>query len=207
MPSVPTVAFVQSVLPERNQTGAKPLLEYYAGLDVSPAMFGGQVGQTLARAGDMLARNAAARQALANETMVNDVYSNGFSPAFRQLRENFLKLEGKDAEAQFPSYEQQANQLSQQYRDSLSNDMQRKLFDREATRRVQMELDGMARYAADQTKQYEWNTYRAGISELTQHFMSLRDTPNNEKGSFHSRGRRKLQRSAAFKRRAGALGR
>jgi hypothetical protein len=99
--------------------------------------------------------------------MVNDVYSNGFSPAFWQLLENFLKLEGKDAREQFASYEQQANQLHRKYRDCLPNDMQRKLFNREATRRVQMELDGLARYAADQTKKYEWNTYRAGISELT----------------------------------------
>ena len=116
--------------------------------------------------GNMLEQHAVQRQQLANETNVSDVYSNRFSPAFRNLRENFLKLEGKDAEAQFPAYEQQAMELRNQYREALPNDIQRKLFDRDATRRVQLELDGMARYAAEQTKKYEWNTYQSAVADL-----------------------------------------
>jgi hypothetical protein len=158
--------FVHSVLPERGQTGGKPLEEPYVGLNVSPEMFGGQVGQTLEQTGNQLAQHALQRQQLINEANVNDVYANQFSPAFRQLRENFLKLQGKDAEAQFPAFQQQANDLRQQFRDSLPNDMQRKMFDQQAMRRVQMELDGMSRYATRQTRAWQANTHKALIGDL-----------------------------------------
>ena len=157
MPTIPS-EFYQTVPPQ----GA----EGYQQIQANPSEFGGQIGQTLQQTGNLLEQHAVQRQQLANETNVNDIYSNQFSPAFRNLRENFLKLEGKDAESQFPAYEQQANELRNQYRNALPNDMQRKLFDQQATRRVQLELDGMARYAAEQTKKYEWNTYQGAMADL-----------------------------------------
>ena len=76
-----------------------------------------------------------------------------------------MKLEGKDAEAAFPQYQQQINDLRNQTRENL-NPYQQRLFDERSTRRVEGDLDGMARYAAGQTKQWEWNTHNAVLSDL-----------------------------------------
>ncbi len=165
MPQVPS-DFVQSVLPAQGQPGSRPEEERYFDIHATPEMFGGQVGQTLQQTGNMLEQHAVQRQQLANETNVNDVYANQFSPQFRAFRDQFLKLEGKDAEAQFPAYEAQMNDLRAQYRAALPNDMQRMMFDERSTRRAELELDGMARYAVQQTKAWQWNTHRAVIDDL-----------------------------------------
>jgi hypothetical protein len=165
MPVVPS-DFVQTVMPAQGQPGSRPEEERYFDIKASPEMFGGQVGATLQQAGGMLERHAVERQQLANETNVNDVYANQFSPQFRAIRDQFLKLEGKDAEAQFPAYEAQMNDLRAQYRAALPNDMQRMMFDVRSTRRAELELDGMARYAVQQTKAWQWNTHRAVIDDF-----------------------------------------
>ncbi len=165
MPVVPdSVGFEQHVFPETKPTGPGPLAHEH--LDVSPAMFGGQVGQTLEKTGDMLAQHAVSRQQLVNEANVNDVYANQFSPQFRALQNEFMKLEGKEAEARFPEYQQKMNDLRAQFRDSLPNVIQQKLFDDRSTRRAEMDLDGMSRYAASQTKAWEWNTHNAVLADL-----------------------------------------
>ena len=103
MPQVPT-DFVQSVFPQGQGV--------YNTIDkATPENFGGQVGQSLDQAGNMLAQHAVHRQQLANETNVNDVYANQFSPAARDIYQNYMKLEGKDAEARFPEFQQQMNDL------------------------------------------------------------------------------------------------
>ena len=160
MPIVPGDPFVPSVMPQ-GQT-------IYNTIDrATPDAFGGQVGQTLSQAGDMLAQHAVQRQQLANETNVSDVYTNQFSPAARDIYQNYMKLEGKDAEARFPEFQQQMNDLRTQTRANLPNPMQQKAFDAISTRRVEMDLDGMARYAAAQTKAWQWNTHTAMIENLT----------------------------------------
>ena len=186
MPQVPT-DFVQSVFPQGQQA--------YNTIDrANPENFGGQVGQTLDQAGNILQQNALQRQQLANETNVNDVYANQFSPAARDIYQNYMKLEGKDAEAQFPAFQQQMNDLRTQVRGSLPNTMQQKAFDEASTRRVEMDLDGMARYGAAQTKAWEWNTHTATIADLTaeaeanyndpQRVQNVRDLIDNETADY-----------------------
>ena len=186
MPQVPT-DFVQSVFPQGQQA--------YNTIDrANPDNFGAQVGQTLDQAGNILQQNALQRQQLANETNVNDVYANQFSPAARDIYQNYMKLEGKDAEAQFPSFQQQMNDLRTQVRGSLPNTMQQKAFDEASTRRVEMDLDGMARYGAAQTKAWEWNTHTATLAELTaeaeanynnpQRVQNVRDLLDNETADY-----------------------
>ena len=156
---VPDELFVQRVMPQGQQV--------YNTIDrATPDSFGGQVGQTLNQAGDMLAQDTIRRQQLANEANVSDVYANQFSPAARAILQNYMKLEGKDAEAAFPDYQQQMNDLRDQTRAALPNAMQQKAFDQISTRRVDGDLDGMARYAAAQTKQWEWNSHTAKIADL-----------------------------------------
>ncbi len=158
MPIVPGDPFVPSVMPQ-GQT-------IYNTIDrATPDAFGGQVGQTLQQAGDALQQNALRRQQLANETAVQEAYANQFSPQLRAITQNYMKLEGKDAEAAFPQYQQEINDLRNQTRENL-NPYQQRLFDERSTRRVEGDLDGMARYAASQTKQWEWNTHNAVLSDL-----------------------------------------
>jgi hypothetical protein len=80
--------------------GSRPIPWTYEDISADPEMFGAQVGAVMQRLGttagqaeNMPAQNAAVRQELANETNINCVYANQFSPAFRRLREGFLKFE------------------------------------------------------------------------------------------------------------------
>jgi hypothetical protein len=150
--------FVQSVLPKGDLN--------YQTEQATPQEFGAQMGKTLEAAGNMLGQHAVERQQLVNETNVNDVYANQFSPQLRGLQNEFMKLEGKDAEAQFPAYEQKMTELRQQVMTALPNDPQRNLFDKAATRRTQSELDSMSRHAASQAKAWEWHTHNAVIADL-----------------------------------------
>ena len=160
MPIVPGDPFVPSVMPQGQMI--------YNTIDsATPESFGGQVGQTLQQAGNMLAQHAIQRQQLLNETNVNDIYTNQFSPAARDIYQNYMKLGGKDAEARFPEFQQQMSDLRTQTRANLPNPMQQKAFDAISTRRLEADLDGMARYAAAQTKSWQWNTHTAMIQNLT----------------------------------------
>jgi hypothetical protein len=142
-------------------------------------------------------QHAVARQQLVNEANVNDVYANQFSPQFRDLQNEFLKLEGKEAEARFPEYQQKMNDLRAQFRDGLPNMIQQKLFDDRSTQRAEMDLDGMSRYAASQTKAWEWNTHNAVLNDLAsegaanynnpQRLQNVLDRINNETIAYGSK--------------------
>ncbi len=132
----------------------------------TPENFGGQVGQTLSQAGDILAQHALQRQQLINESTVNDTYANQFMPAFRDLYAKFYNLQGKDAEAQYPAYQEQMNNLRGQVRTDLPNAMQQKMFDELSMRRMSFELDGMARHAAQQTQVYHKETSDSLLGEF-----------------------------------------
>jgi len=197
VPTVPS-EFVQNVMPSEGQPGSRPELQNYNTIDrASPADFGGQVGQALNQTGDMLAQHAVARQQFANETAVNDVYANQFSPAARNILQNYMKLEGKDAEARFPEFQQQMNDLRTQIRSNLPNVMQQRSFDDASTRRVEMDLGGMARYGAQQTKAWEWNTHTAVMADLVneaeanwnnpQRLQNVRDRMDSETADYGSK--------------------
>ncbi len=187
MPVVPNSDFVPSVMPQGQ-------LAYNTIGRATPEAFGGQVGATLQQTGNMLEQHAVVRQQLANETNVNDVYANQFSPAAREIYQNYMKLEGKDAEAQFPDFQQQMNDLRTQIRSGLPNTMQQKAFDAASTRRVEADLDGMARYGAAQTKAWEWNTHTAVMADLVseaeanwnnpQRLQDVRDRMDDETAGY-----------------------
>jgi hypothetical protein len=198
MPVVPDTAFEQHVMPGEGQPGTRPELLAYNNIDHPTAdAFDGQVAGTLQQGGDMLMQNAIKRQQLANETNVNDVYANQFSPAARDIYQNYMKLEGKDAEARFPEFQQQMNDLRTRVRAGLPSMMQQKAFDEASTRRVEGDLDGMARYAAAQTKAWEWNTHTAVMSDLVneaeanwnnpQRLQNVRDRMDNETADYASK--------------------
>ncbi len=77
MPVVPESAFVQNVMPQGQ--------EAYNTIDrANPNAWGAQVAGTLEQAGNQLAQRALERQQFANETNVNDVFANQFSPASKR---------------------------------------------------------------------------------------------------------------------------
>ena len=151
MPIVPGDPFVPSVMPQGQMI--------YNTIDrATPDAFGGQVGQTLQQAGNMLERHADVQQQMINEASVNDVYANQFSPQFRDLYGKFYQLRGKDVAAQFPAFQEQMQDLRKQVREQLSNQMQQKAFDSISRQRIERELDGMTRHASQQLQAWDLET-------------------------------------------------
>ena len=153
MPVVPDTDFVPKFNPNMEVPHVEGLP--YNTTRATPEMFGGQVGATLQQAGDMLEKHAIQRQQIINESTVNDLYANQFAPSFRDMYNKFYQLRGKDAESQFNDYSARMNDLRSTFRDQLANPMQQKMFDTISRQRMNYELDGMARHAADQTR--AWN--------------------------------------------------
>jgi hypothetical protein len=145
----------------------------------TPDAFGGQVGQTLSQAGDMLAQHAVQRQQLLNETSVNDLYAKQFAPAFRDLYNRFYQLRGKDPEAQFNDYSEQMGDLRNTFRDQLANPMQQKMFDQISRQRMNYELDGMARHAAQQTQAWNLDTSNSLLNAFVQDGVDKYNDPRH----------------------------
>lgn len=130
-----------------------------------PSKFGLQVGEAKARKagaveqGADVAANAVVRfQRIRNETEVDDVYANKFSPEFRKKYQEYYSLQGKEALDKLPDYIKGMEELQQETTNSLSNPAQKHMFQQAARRRVQAELDGMARHADQQNKVWQANT-------------------------------------------------
>ncbi len=157
MPQVPYDP-VQQVMPTGRLAGQQ--------IQASPADFGAQVGQTLSQGSNELMQQADLRQQLNNETTVNDTINNKFFPAFQDAYQKYYALQGKDAVDQLPVYQQHMQDLRQQYRESLGNQMQQRLFDQEVDRRIQFEIAGMSRYRDQQNKIYQAQTFQGTINRL-----------------------------------------
>ena len=75
--------------------------------------------------------------------------------------------------------------------------LQQKAFDEASTRRVEADLDGMARYAAAQTKAWEWNTHTAVMADIVneaeanynnpQRLQNVRDRMDAETADYGSK--------------------
>ncbi len=157
MPQIPYDP-VQQVMPTGRLAGQQ--------IQASPADFGAQVGQTLSQSSNDLMRQADQRQQLDNETAVNNTINNDFFPAFQDAYQKYYALQGKDAVDQLPVYQQQMQDLRQQYRESLGNQMQQRLFDQQVDRRIQFEIAGMSRYRDQQNKIYQAQTFQGTIHRL-----------------------------------------
>lgn len=135
---------------------------------VSPDAFGGQIAQaegrmgaTLEQAADRLSQNALQFQQIQNETTVNDIYSNKFSPGVRSIlydpQSGFYAKQGKDAIDGIGPATKAIEDLRQKTRASL-NPMQQRMFDDISRRRAELELDGMASHADQENKKWRAKT-------------------------------------------------
>lgn len=119
-------------------------------------------------------------QSDSNQAAVDDAYNTKFSPAFRELYNGYYQLQGKDAVDERPNYEAKMQELRNQTREALPDGPQRRLFDDISRRRVEGELDGMARHAAAQRLVYMAKTSDATLDNYT------RDAADkyNDEGKF-----------------------
>ena len=134
----------------------------YQQIQSDPEAFGGgvakgleSVSQGLQQAGAQTGDAALRQLDLQRETNANNQYANSFSPALRDIYTKYYSLQGKDAVDQMPAFTQQIMDLQNQQRDALKDPVAQHMFDQVSTRRTQMELDGMARYADQQNKVYQ----------------------------------------------------
>lgn len=135
------------------------------------------LGRTLEHSGDVLAAHAMKFQEQQNIANVNDTYATSFSPAFRDLYQKYYSLQGKDAVDQMPEYMDKMQEARTNARNALPNEPQRKMFDEISRRRVEMELDGMARYADQQNKVWRSDTHKATLEQLS---LQAADKANDE---------------------------
>ena len=145
----------------------------YQRIQATPEAFGSQVAGATRQAGAMGERTAdemfvAAQQFQAKQDTANvdDVYSNKFSPAFREMYHKYYSLQGKDALDQMPTFIEGMQKIQQETSQSLPNDRQRHLFNSMSRKRVEMELDGMARYADTQNKVWQEETFKSTLTNL-----------------------------------------
>jgi hypothetical protein len=167
MPVLPTLESSQSVF-----TGGTLAPQQ---IQSSPADFGGltaqageQLGAAAEGAGNNIAQTAAHQAALQNEATANDAYVSKFSPQLRGIYSQYYALQGKDAVDQLPVFQQKLQDLQDQQRDQLANPYQQQIFDQVATRRTQMELDGMGRYADTQNKVFQQQTSDGMVKSFQQ---------------------------------------
>lgn len=150
--------------PELSEGPATPAMESSA----NAADFG-IIGRALKGFGENIDQGVAGfdkLKAQQDETAVNDHYSNSFSPAFRDLYQKYYTLQGKEAVEQRPAFEGKMKELQNESRNGLDNRRQQNMFDSMSRRRVEMELDGMARYADSQQKVWADQTFDATLKNF-----------------------------------------
>lgn len=141
--------------------------------NASAGSFGGYTAQALQgvgaatqQLGGVQANNVIRFQEQQNETDVNDVFANRFSPKFRELYQSYYGLQGKDALAKLPDFQKQMEEVRTETRNGLPNTQQKNLFDQISRRRVEAEFDGMARYAEQQNRVYRAQVQQDTLSNI-----------------------------------------
>lgn len=127
-------------------------------VDTPPAAFGTNiaqavegVGRQLEQGGNELFQRAVALQQLRNETEAKEADAQ-YMIGVGQRHAQFSALEGKNAVDAFPKYVADVQAMRQQYRDGLSNDMARRMFDSSSLSTMSRTVFNGAGHAAMQNK-------------------------------------------------------
>lgn len=173
-------------------------------IQTSPDQFGGEIAQGVGQLaqGVQQARNSvgdvAMRQLdLQRETNANNQYANNFSPALRDVYSKYYALQGKDAVDQLPDFQKQIQDLQQTQRGQLQDPIAQRMFDQVSTRRVQMELDGMARYADQQNKVYQQQASDGMVKSFQQQAVDKWNDPIVFNGMAQSVAVERMSHAAA----------
>jgi len=107
-------------------------------------------GREVEKAGDMLAQNALAYQKINNESLAKDSVVN-YAQGEGDLITGMYTLEGRNAKAALPKFQQDIQALRQKSLENL-NPAARRIADQEITRRAGYALIDAGRHAAQQDK-------------------------------------------------------
>lgn len=185
MPVLPTLESSQSVF-SQGALGPQQIQSSPADFGGNIAEAGQQVGQAGQQAGADLTQVAVRQADLQRETDANNQYANVYSPALRDATQKYYTLQGKDAVDALPQYEQALQTLQQQQLAQLKDPIAQHMFNEVSTRRSQMELDGMARYADTQNKVYQQQASSGMVESFQQTAAQHWNDPNAFNGSLQS---------------------
>ena len=198
MPILPKLETSQSVfsnVPLQSQQIAGATPDAFGGITAEAA---GKLAQGMQQGGDQVAQAVSRQMDLQRETDANNQYANSFSPALRQIYTNYYALQGKDAVDQLPKFQQQLQDLQQQQRAQLQDPMAQRMFDQVSTRRTQMELDGMSRYADQQNKVYQTQASEGMVKSEQQRASDHWNDPIIFNGALQSVAAERMAHAAAI---------
>jgi hypothetical protein len=173
-------------------------------IQTSPEQFGGEIAQGVGQlaqgtqqAGNNVGDIATRQIDLQRETSANNQYANSFSPALRDVYSKYYALQGKDAVDQLPDFQKQIQDLQQTQRAQLQDPIAQRMFDQVSTRRVQMELDGMSRYADQQNKVYQQQASDGMVKSFQQQAVDKWNDPIVFNGMVNSVTAERMSHAAA----------
>jgi hypothetical protein len=112
------------------------------------------LGREVSSIGSILEKHALAMQSDINEADVNKG-ATGYIIDSAGLTEQFKLLQGKDAAAAMPKYQQDLEAIRQKYRGELSNPMAQKMYDQQTMRQFAYRMEGAASHSAIQMRSYQ----------------------------------------------------
>lgn len=121
------------------------------GAGVAEAQIG--FGRELEQAGDKLFARAQALQQVANESEAKEADSQYIIKA-GELKAQYDSLEGKNAVDAYPKYQEDLKKLREDIRKGMSNDMSRRIYDRDTLPTFSRTVFAGAGHAAKENKQY-----------------------------------------------------
>lgn len=174
---MPTVPY--SPIPQPGQMVGTPKVS----VNTPVAAFGGVVGQALEAAGKGIEHfgnetfhRAVALQELKNESEKSEAVAD-YEIKAGQLHADFQSLRGKDAVAGQAKYNKDLNELRVSIRDSLSNDMTRKMYDSTSLSVMGRSIFNGAGHAATQNKEWAKNS---AASEIEANNNYIHQNPKDE---------------------------
>jgi hypothetical protein len=155
-------------------------------IQADPDMFGAAIGKGLSTLGqgiehaDNAGFDVATMQAKQDaQTHANELHS-WQSDQVTNLQEGFLKLRGKDAEMQLPTFKQQIDDLHQQARSRAGNPFTAQLVDSEGRRLTDAAFSQAARHAASQKTVWDTTTATdSAASSGSRAALGATTTPGN----------------------------
>jgi len=165
--------------------------------DINPAAFGGTValatqhlGDTVQHASGEIFTRALALQQLANETEATDADSRYMEKSGLRHAE-FSAKQGKEAVDAYPAYIQGLKDDRQEIRDSLSNPMAQKMYDRSSLGTQGRSIFNGAGHAATQQKVWSIGSAKA---QMDLDVKAVEDDPQDPK--LYEAKRRRVQAGA-----------
>lgn len=120
------------------------------------------------------------------ETQVNDTYANQYAPFVADAWQKYHSLQGKDAVDGLQDYVKSISDQREKLRDTLPGSFAQQMFDQQARRRIESELNSAAIYADQQQKVYDLTTHQATLKSYLDQAADKADDPKSFQMSLNS---------------------